>query len=71
MRNEVVYDQDPIRVEASQKGWLAVRALNALIEAIALFETGDPDWEEYLSAKGETLLALKRFEKWHGQNLSL
>lgn len=67
----VVYDPDPIRVEASQKGWLAVRALNALIEAVALFETGDPDWEKYLSAKGEVLLALRGFEKWHGGNLSL
>lgn len=70
METGVVYESESIRIEASQKGWLAVRALNALIETIALWETGSPDWGRYLSAKNEILLALEAFERWHG-NLSL
>jgi len=64
---KVVYDSSPIRIEASQKGWFAVQALAALVEAIAIFETGDPDWNKYVNAKGAALLALKAFERWHGK----
>ena len=55
------------KIEASQKGWYAARALAELIEAIAVFETGDPDWEKYLDAKDAALRALKAFEGWHGK----
>ena len=61
--NEVVYT----KIEASQKGWFAVRALAELIEVIAVFETGDPDWGKYLDAKDAALRALKAFERWHGK----
>lgn len=55
------------RIEASQKGWYAAQALAVLIEAIAVFETGDPDWEKYFDAKDAALRALKAFERWHGK----
>ena len=63
----LVYGPFATRIEASQKGWYAARALAELIEAIAVFETGDPDWDKYLDAKGAALRALKAFEKWHGR----
>ena len=62
----VVYGAPVIKIEASQKGWFAVLALAALIEAIAAFETGDPDWNKYVNAKIAALHALEAFEVWHG-----
>jgi len=68
---DVQYDVEPVRIEAAQKGWLAVRALLELMDVIVAFEMGEARWGSYTSAKGEALLALKAFEVWHGEGVSL
>jgi hypothetical protein len=66
---KVSYDPGPIRVEASQKGWLAVKKLLALCEAIACIETGDPDWQRYSKLAEEAVRSLGQFEQWHGRGI--
>ena len=64
----VGYDPGPIRIEASQKGWLLVRALSELLHAIACIEAmPDHDWLAYYTAKKKTTDTLKQFEVWHGK----
>lgn len=56
-----------IRIEASQKGWLLIQALSLLVSAVACIEAGEVDWDAYVTAKGQVLLALKGYERWHGR----
>ena len=68
---DVQFESKSVRIEASQKGWLAARALLELMKAIVAVETGEANWDGYFSAKGEALLALRAFETWHGEGVRL
>lgn len=71
----VGYEPEPIRIEASQKGWLLVRALAGLLEAITHIlaphgrqvDRPNHDWGAYDMAKSNVLRALDLFERWYGR----
>lgn len=61
-------DSGLIRIEASQKGWLLVRALADLMRMITyLLASPDHDWQNYDIAKSNVLRALEIFERWYGR----
>lgn len=62
------YDPGPVRIEASQKGWLLVRVLTRLIYVITCIEaSSEHDWDVYFVLKQETIRAFEQFEQWHGR----
>lgn len=64
----VEYEMPPTKIEASQKGWLSIRALAKLLDTITHIEADYPyDWLAYYEAKKEALRALIQFERWHGK----
>lgn len=64
----IKYDPGPIRIEASQKGWLLVRSLSELLHTITCIEAmPDHDWLAYYTAKKKAIDTLKQFEVWHGK----
>jgi len=66
----VKYDPGRIetKVEASQKGWLLVRALAKTQDAITHIVADHPhDWKAYYEAKERTIRAFEQFERWYGR----
>lgn len=62
------YDPEPIRIEASQKGWLLVRAISVLLASITnILAHPDHDWDAYLLAKNHVLHSMEQFERWYGK----